>query len=252
MLSEEAKLQRRPRFARSVPAAYHDRRRRAAVLTVPPTPTPVPVNACARRVHPRSPADRSAIEPYEPIPIDSTDMSDEGSHKLDDEEDAMDRHPPARDPGVSSGSWRASPCIAVTAAAAFAARQRISPAAAPPVTTGKMTVNTDPPGAEVEVDGDNPRATHLSASPWRPARTRLWCGRMGVAHDSDHHRRRRDSLPVPRAAESRVGLRSAAGSHRARRRAHQHRRHARRKDADDIVELAPGEHTVTLESDLGT
>ena len=80
--------------------------------------------------------------------------------------------------------------LAATTAGLFAARQRFSPAA-PPVTTGTMTVNTDPPGAEVEVDGtargQSPMSAYVARGRYIPDHSRAW----RVAHHSDHHCRGR-------------------------------------------------------------
>jgi hypothetical protein len=107
-------------------------------------------------VPPSVTSDASAYEPYEPLPLpqmDSSEISDEEAHELDDEEDAMrSARSGDRRPGRLKWIVAGIALLAATTVGLFAARQRFSPAA-PPVTTGTMTVNTDPPGAEVEVDG---------------------------------------------------------------------------------------------------
>lgn len=57
----------------------------------------------------------------------------------------------------------AAAAIVVTTVGAFAARSRFAPAT-PPVTTGTVSVNTNPPGALVEVDGAARGQTPISLS----------------------------------------------------------------------------------------
>ena len=80
VLREEAKYNAAPSSLEAFMQRYDRPAPAAAVLAAPPPPTPVQsMPARDASIH-AAPADLPpAIEPYEPIPIDATDMSDEGS-----------------------------------------------------------------------------------------------------------------------------------------------------------------------------
>jgi serine/threonine protein kinase len=194
-------------------------------------------------------------EPYEPLPlpeIDSQDISDERAHELDSQEDAMrsartSTQHPSRLKWIVAGVA----LVAVTTAGVFAARQRLSPAI-PPVTTGTMTVNTDPPGAEVDVDGTprgrSPLTLALAAGP----HTLIIRG---------HGESRTIPITITAGAEVSQYLDlPKAGSDLGQLQVRTDPPGARisidgtplGKTPMTIVELAPGEHTVTLDNDLGS
>ena len=254
VLTEEAKYNAAPssleafmeRYDRPAPTA-------ASVSIATPAPTPVQPTPARHSSIPAAPADvPPANEPYEPIPIDSTDMSDEGSHAFDDEEDAMRSAPAgARRSGRLKWIVAAIAVIAVTAAGGFAARQRIA-AATPPVTTGKMTINTEPTGAEVEVDGEKRGRAPLSLA--------LAAGAHTLVVRANGESR---TIPVTITAGADVSQYlelPKAGSGFGQLQVRTEPAGARisidgtplGKTPMNIVEIVPGEHAVTLESDLGS
>lgn len=233
------------RYDRPAPTA-------APVSTSTPAPAPVQPTLARDSSIPAAPADvPPAIEPYEPIPIDSTDISDEGSHAFDDEEDAMRSAPAgARRSGRLKWIVAGIAVIAVTAAGGFAARQRIA-AATPPVTTGKMTINTEPTGAEVEVDGEKRGRAPLSLA--------LAAGAHTLVVRANGESR---TIPVTITAGADVSQYlelPKAGSGFGQLQVRTEPAGARisidgtplGKTPMTIVEIVPGEHAVTLESDLG-
>lgn len=196
---------------------------------------------------------RPAVEPYEPIPIDPADTSDEGSQAFDEQqEDAMrPAHTAARKPNRLKWIVAAMAVIAATAAGALAARQRLA-TVTPPVTTGKMTVNTDPPGAEVEVDGEKRGRSPLSLS--------LAAGAHTVVVRANGQSK---TVPITIAAGADVSQYfdlPKAGSGFGQLQVRTEPAGARisidgtplGKTPMTIIEIVPGEHSVTLESDLGT
>ena len=172
---------------------------------------------------------------------------------FDDEEDAMRSAPAgARLSGRLKWIVAGIAVIAVTAAGGFAARQRIAAAAAPPVTTGKMTVNTDPPGAEVEVDGETRGRAPLSLA--------LAAGAHTLVVRANGESR---TIPVTITAGADVSQYlelPKAGSGFGQLQVRTEPAGARvsidgtpvGKTPMTIVEIVPGEHAVTLESDLGS
>ncbi|MEO5740108.1 MAG: PEGA domain-containing protein [Vicinamibacterales bacterium] len=194
-------------------------------------------------------------EPYEPLPLpemDSSEMLDEPVHQLDDEGDTMrsaqtEKTHPARLKWLVAGVALA----ALMTAGLFAARERLAPAAAP-VTTGTMTVSTDPPGAEVEVDGVGRGKSPLSLALAAGAHTLVIRG-YGESR----------TIPVTIAAGADVSQYldlPKAGSDLGKLQVRTDPPGVRisidgtplGKTPMTIVELAPGEHTVTLESDMGS
>ena len=128
----------------------------APARSLPSPPSPVQPDATtpiaapiAREMRPWTPR-----EPYEPLPLPrehSTETFDEAP-ETDDKEDLM-RSAHTRTRRIKRLAAVVA-LIAATTAGLFAARERLSrPAAAPPVTTGTLTVTTDPPGADVDIDG---------------------------------------------------------------------------------------------------
>jgi hypothetical protein len=196
-----------------------------------------------------------SYEPYEPLPlpdIDSRDISNEGAHELDCQEDAMKSAPTgSRHPGRLKWIVAGAALLVATTAGLFAARQRLSPAI-PPVTTGTMTVNTDPPGAEVEVDGTTRGQSPISLALAAGAHTLIIRG---------HGQSRTIPITITAGAEVSQYLDlPKAGSDLGQLQVRTEPPGARisidgtplGKTPMTIVELAPGEHTVTLENDLGT
>lgn len=192
---------------------------------------------------------------YEPLPlpeIDSSEMSDEGAHELDDEEGAMrSGQTGRRQPGRLKWIVIGVALLAATTAGLFAARQRLAPAVSP-VTTGNMTVNTDPPGAEVQVDGVVRGRSPLSLALPAGAHTLVIQG---------HGDSRTIPITITAGAEVSQYLElPKAGSDLGQLHVRTDPPGARisidgtplGKTPMMIVEIAPGEHSVTLESDLGS
>ena len=141
--------------------------------------------------------------------------------------------------------------LAVTTAGLFAARQRFSPAAAP-VTTGTVTVNTDPPGAEVLIDGTARGRSPISLSLAAGAHTLVVKGAgeprtIPIAITAGAEVSQYLELPKADSGFGQLQVRSEPAG-------------ARisidgtpvGKTPLTIVEIAPGEHTITLEGDLGS
>lgn len=139
----------------------------------------------------------------------------------------------------------------LTTAGLFAGRQLAARPAA--ITTGTVTVNTNPPGAELQVDGV-PRGrtpatlsleggTHTLAvlgadGQWRKVPVTVAAGTQ-VSHHLD--------LPKATAALGQLSVRTEPAGARISIDGT-----PLGKTPMTIVELAPGEHTVTLESDAGS
>lgn len=219
----------------------------------PDTPGPIAPTETRQVMPPYEPDE--TYEPYEPLPLPEVDrpgMFDEPAGELDDKEDAMrSAHTSQRHPRRLKWIVAGIALLAVTTAGLFAARQRLSPAI-PPVTTGTMAVNTDPPGAEVEVDG--------AARGQSPLRLTLAAG----AHTliiRGHGASRTIPITITAGAEVSQYLDlPKAGSDLGQLQVRTEPAGARisidgtplGKTPMTIVELAPGEHTVTLENDLGS
>ena len=257
LLSQETKYNASPGSLEAFMQRYHDPAVPAAP-PAPPVPTP-PLKSAPQPVVPSIPFDpapkadvRPDVEPYEPIPIDPADTSDEGSHAFDEQEDAMrPAHTAARKSNRLKWIIAAAAVIAATAAGALVARQRLA-AATPPVTTGKMTVNTDPPGAEVEVDGEKRGHSPLSLS--------LTAGAHTLVVRANGQSK---TVPITIAAGADVSQYldlPKAGSGFGQLQVRTEPAGARisidgtplGKTPMTIIEIVPGEHSVTLESDLGT
>jgi len=218
-----------------------------ALPTIAPLPSIAPDGAFLK-----VPADVHPPVEYEPIPIDPTETSDEGSHAFDHQEDAMrPAHTAARKPNRLKWIVAAVAVIAATAAGALVARQRLA-AVTPPVTTGKMTVNTDPPGAEVEVDGEKRGRSPLTLSLAAGAHT------LVVRANGESK-----TVPITIAAGADVSQYldlPKAGSGFGQLQVRTEPAGARisidgtplGKTPMTIIEIVPGEHAVTVESDLGT
>ena len=140
--------------------------------------------------------------------------------------------------------------LAATSVGLFAARHRLTPAA-PPVVTGTMSVNTDPPGAEVLVDG--------TSRGWSPLRLALTPGAHTLLIRGAKESR---TIPINITAGAEVSQYlelPKAGSGFGQLQVRTEPAGARisidgtplGKTPMTIVEIAPGEHTVTLESELG-
>jgi hypothetical protein len=181
-----------------------------------------------------------------------TEMSDERAQELDDEEQAMkSAHSGSLNLGRIKWIVAGVALVAVTSAGVFAARQRFSPAATP-VTTGTMTVNTEPSGADVEVDG-----TVRGKSPISLA---LPAGAHTLVVRANGESR---TVPITIAAGAEVSqyldlpkTSSAFGQLQVRTDPPGARISIDGtplgKTPMTIVEIAPGEHSVTLENDLGS
>lgn len=142
--------------------------------------------------------------------------------------------------------------VAVLTTAGLFAMRRFSPAA-PAVVNGTVTINTNPPGAEVQVDGVTRGRTPLSVSLASGAHTLTVRGADGeprtipvnvtAGAESSHHL----ELPKATAQLGQLNVRtepagakiSIDGTPMG-------------KTPMTIVELVPGEHVVTLENDMGT
>ena len=226
-------------------------------VEVPPPVHSIPVQEMSspvevKEVRPLTPPD----ELYEPLPfpgVDSEDISDEVAHDPDDEEDAMrSAYSGTRRP--SRVKWMAAgvAVLAVTTAGLFATRQRFSPAAAP-VTTGTVTVNTDPAGAEVLVDG--------TARGRSPIRLSLAAGAHTLVVQGAGGEPRTIPITITAGAEVSQYLElPKAGSGFGQLQVRSEPPGARisidgtpvGKTPLTIVEIAPGEHSITLESDVAS
>jgi hypothetical protein len=192
----------------------------------------------------------AATPPYESLSIASAEISDERAQELDDDEDAMRA---AQSGGRGRIKWIVAGIVllAVMTAGLFAARNRFSPAA-PPVTTGRLSVNTDPPGAEVEVDGQQRGRSPLSLE--------LPAGAHTLVVRANGETR---NIPVTIAAGADISQYlelPKAGSGFGQLHVRTEPAGARisfdgtplGKTPMTIVEIVPGEHTVSLESELGS
>jgi serine/threonine protein kinase len=238
---------------------------------VPASPLPVQSSApldtspavTAMPVRPVLAADESdepyesyeSYETYEPLPLPeahSSEMSDEGAYEPDDQEDAMK---PAYRSNRRSGRLKwivaGAGLLAVTGGALVATRHQLSPAV-PQVVTGTMTVNTEPPGAEVEVDGTARGRSPLSLALAPGAHT------LVVRANGESR-----TVPITIAAGAEVSQYldlPKAGSGFGQLQVRTEPAGARisidgtpvGKTPMTIIEIAPGEHTITLENDLGT
>ncbi len=193
---------------------------------------------------------------YEPLPLpeeDSADLSDDGALELDDAMGAMSAAPTSkRNPARLQWLVAGVALLALTTAGLFAARQRLVPAVAAPVTTGTLTVNTDPAGAEIEVDGTTRGRSPMSVALPAGAHTLIIRG---------HGQSRTIPITIAAGAEASQYLDlPKAGSDLGQLNVRTDPPGARisidgtplGKTPMTIIELAPGEHSVKLESDLGS
>lgn len=254
LLAHEPKYNASPDSLEAFMRRYHDLSIPApAVSPAKPSLQPVLPSIALEAAVPTAPVDvHQTAEPYEPIPIDPTDTSDEGSHALDDQEDAMrPGHTAARTRSRLKWIAAAVAVICATAGGAWVARQRLA-AVTPPVTTGTMTVNTEPPGAEVEVDGEKRGRSPLSLSLTAGAHT------LVVRANGESK-----TVPITIAAGADISQYlelPKAGSGFGQLQVRTEPAGARisidgtplGKTPMTIIEIVPGEHAVTLESDLGT
>ncbi len=202
-------------------------------------------------------------EQYEPLlqEVDSSHVSDEVTDEHDQRADLPDSTTEQDDPMRSTQAgtqrsgrvkWIAAGAVVLAAAAAglFASQQYLSPAV-PPVTTGTMTVNTDPPGVEVEIDGTVRGRSPLSLSLPAGAHT------LVVRGDGESR-----TIPITLAAGAEISQYldlPKAGAAFGQLKVRTEPAGARisidgtplGKTPMTIIELQPGEHIVTLESDLG-
>lgn len=211
------------------------------------TPAPSPVLIEPNEVPPVNPPSEDPMPP-----VEIAEMSDERAQELDDEEQAM-KSAQTGMRNLGRFKWIAAGVVLLTATTGglFAARHRLSPAA-PPIAVGKMTVNTDPPGAEVEVDGARRGQSPISLS--LPAGAHTLVVR---AHGESR------TIPITIAAGAEISQYlelPKAGSALGQLQVRTEPSGARisidgtplGKTPMTIVEIAPGEHSVTLESDLGS
>ena len=195
-----------------------------------------------------------AYESYEPLPLvqaDSSEISDEPSYEPDDQEDAMvpayhSKRPSGRLKWIVAGVG----LLAVMTGALFASRQILSPAV-PAVVTGTMTVNTDPPGAEVEIDGAARGRSPISLA-LAPGAHTLVVRANGASR----------TVPITIAAGAEVSQYldlPKPGSGFGQLQVRTEPAGARisidgtpvGRSPMTIIEIAPGEHNITLENDLG-
>ena len=192
--------------------------------------------------------------PYEPLPLpeaDSSEPSDEEAPELDHDEDEMRSPQTGRHAARLKWILAGVALLALTTAGVIAARQRLSPAVAP-VITGKMTVNTDPPGAEVEIDGTTRGRSPISLD--------LPAGSHTLLVRANGQSR---TVPITIAAGAEVSQYldlPKAGSALGQLQVRTDPAGARvsidgtpvGKTPMTIVEIEPGEHSVTLEGDNGS
>ena len=232
--------------------------------STPPAPSPAPPTSAPSSVKPETPVPVALTETrvltppdeptetYEPLPLDPAEMSDESAHDLDDEEDAMrSAQTGARLPGRLKWMAAGVVLLALTTVGLFAARQRLTPAA-PPVTTGKVTVNTDPPGAEVLVDGTPRGVSPISLALSAGAHTLVVRGQgesrtipINIAAGADVSQ----YLELPKAGSGlgQLAVRTEPAGARISIDGT-----PLGKTPMTIVEIAPGEHLITLEGDQGS
>lgn len=195
-----------------------------------------------------------AVEPA-PMPVEEAEIEEltgDGAQEPEDEEHTMSWNQPVkRDRGRLKWMLAGVAVLAATTVGLFAARHRLSPAA-PPVTTGTVTVNTDPPGAEVLIDG--------TTRGWSPVRLALTPGAHTLLVKGASESR---TIPIQITAGAEVSQYldlPKAGSIFGQLKVQTEPAGARvaidgtpvGKTPMTIIEVAPGEHTITLESDLGT
>jgi hypothetical protein len=221
----------------------------------PPAPSPKPVlvpDSPIVRSDPEPQSDsRSFVESAWEEPISLAEPSDESRTETDDEEqDLMNtRYGVKRSSGRSK--WIAVGLLVAlaTTGALYAARHRFS-APTMPVTTGSMTVNTNPPGAMVEVDGTSRGQTPITLSLSAGAHTLVVHGggeprTIPITITAGAQLSQYIELPKVVSAGQLTVRTEPAGA---------------RISVDGLplgrtpvtVELAPGQHSVTLESDLGS
>ena len=212
-------------------------------------PTPVMPSVVAR---PAAAPPVAPITPEEAEIEDVSDVSDEHAADPDDEEHTMSwKETPKRDRGRLKWIVAAVVVVGVATAGLFAARHRLAPAAAP-VATGTMTVNTDPPGAEILVDG--------TTRGWSPLRVALTPGAHTLLVRGSKESR---TIPIHITAGAEVSQyleMPKASSGFGQLQVRTEPAGARisidgtplGKTPMTIAEVAPGEHTVTLESDTAT
>jgi PEGA domain len=218
-----------------------------------PAPTPKPVlvpdnpTVLAEPITKDEPFVDSAWEE----PIQLVDPSEEAATETDDEEQDLMKMTYGGKRSFGRGKWIAAGLLATlaTTGALYAARNRFSPATVP-VTTGSMTVNTNPPGAMVEVDGTSRGQTPITLS--------LAAGKHTlVVHGGGEPR----TIPITIAAGAQlsqyIDLPKVASAGQLTVRTEPA---GARISVDGLplgktpvtLELAPGQHSVTLESDLGS
>jgi hypothetical protein len=174
-----------------------------------------------------------------------------------DDEEVEERHMMPSAGGVSQAArtkWIAAGVVLLlaTAGGAYAARQRFLPAT-PVVATGMMTVNTDPPGAAVLVDGVARGLTPVNLS--------LSAGAHTLVVQANGESR---TVPITIAAGAQISqyleLPKIAATATGQLQVRTEPAGARiivdgtpmGKTPLTVTDLAPGEHTVTLESDMGS
>ena len=192
-------------------------------------------------------------EPYEPPPLpkeQSAGTFDEAP-ETDDKEDVM-KSAHTRMRRIKRIAAVVA-LLAATTAGLFAARERLSrSAAAPPVATGTVTVTTDPPGAEVEIDG--------VARGQSPLTLALTAGAHAMVIRANGESR---TIPINIAAGAEVSQyldMPKAGADLGRLHVRTEPPGARVSIDGTLVgttpmtigELLPGDHTVTFENDLGS
>jgi hypothetical protein len=214
---------------------------------VPPTATPTPTIPAAREIRPWTPR-----EPYEPLPLPkdpSPEIFDEVP-ETDNEDDMNSAHTRVR------RIKRLAVVVALVAAATagiFAARERLSrPAAIAALETGTVTVTTDPPGADVDIDG-----VTRGQSPLKLA---LAAGSHTMVIRANGESR---TIPINIAAGAEVSQyldMPKAGAHLGQLHVRTEPPGARVSIDGTLLgttpmtigELLPGDHIVTFENDLGS
>jgi hypothetical protein len=195
-------------------------------------------------------------EPYEPLPLPNEDGLQffDGARRLDGQEDAMkSANTRMRYPSRVKRIAVLVVLVAAATAGLFAARERLSRSTAvPPVTTGTVAVTTEPPGAQVDIDG--------VARGQSPLRLALAAGAHTLVIRANGESR---TIPINITAGSEVSQyldMPKAGANLGQL-------HVRtdppgaRVSIDGtpvgttpmtIIELIPGDHTVTFENALGS
>ena len=218
------------------------------------TPMSAPI---ARETRPWKPREtyepRPLPETYEPLPL----PYEHSARTFDEVPDADDR-----EDLMKSGHARTRrikrlaavvALLAATTVGLFAARERLSrPAAAPPVATGTVTVTTDPPGADVQIDG--------VARGQSPLKLALTPGAHTMVISGNGESR---TIPLTIAAGAEVSQyldMPKAGADLGQLQVRTDPPGARVSINGTLLgttpmtigELLPGEHTVTFENDLGS